>query len=185
MIRRRTGGISSRHGEHSPTAWGQAMVEFGLVIGLFMLVIGGLIQFGIILWSQNALNDISRDTARWAVTQSTSPCDSTASRTAIAGTANLLARRASLVSYSSGMWSSASTVSSLGDEGVGVDWQGDTSFPDDCPPSDASSVWTVRVRVNHVVPIFIPFLRFIAPSCGSSGFCLTTTTELRMEPKKP
>ena len=170
------------------TPSGQALVEFGLVIGLFLLVIGGLVQFGIILWSQNAINDISRDTARWAVTQSTSPCDSTATRTAVAATANQLARRATLVNYTSGMWSAASAVSSLGDEGVGVDWQrvdGQPQFPTDCPPSDSAAVWTVRVKVDHVVPIFIPFLRFIAPACASNGFCLQTTTELRMEPKKP
>jgi Flp pilus assembly protein TadG len=164
---------------------GQALVEFGLVVGLFLLVIGGVVQFGVILWSQNSINDISRDTARWAVTQSTSPCDSAASRAAVATTANQLARRASLVNYSPGMWSSALSISSLGDEGVGVEWQGDSAFSTDCPPGDASHVWTVRVRVNHVVPIFFPGLRFIAPSCGSAGFCLSTTTELRMEPKKP
>jgi Flp pilus assembly protein TadG len=165
---------------------GQALVEFGLVIGLFLLVIGGLVQFGIILWSQNAINDVSRDTARWAVTQSGSPCDSTTSRSAVATTANQLARRAMLVSYTS--WSTASTISSLGAEGVGVDWQradGQPEFATDCPPSDSAAVWTIRVKVNHVVPIFIPFLRFIAPACASSGFCLQTTTELRMEPKKP
>ena len=103
------------------TPSGQALVEFGLVIGLFLLVIGGLVQFGIILWSQNAINDISRDTARWAVTQSSSPCDSTAARTAVAATANQLARRATLINYTSGTWSTASTISSLGDEGLGVD----------------------------------------------------------------
>jgi len=170
------------------TPSGQALVEFGLVIGLFLLVIGGLVQFGIILWSQNAINDISRDTARWAVTQSSSPCDSTAARTAVAATANQLARRATLINYTSGTWSTASTISSLGDEGLGVDWQradGQPEFPTDCPPSDSSAVWTVRVKVDHVVPIFIPFLRFIAPACASNGFCLQTTTELRMEPKKP
>jgi Flp pilus assembly protein TadG len=164
---------------------GQALVEFSLVIGLFMLVVGGIVQFGIILWSQNAINDIARDTARWEVTQSTSPCDSSSSRASVVATANQLARNASLVSYAPGTWSTAQPISSLGDEGVGVDWQGDTAFAVDCPPADSSKVWTVRVRVNHVVPIFVPGLRFIAPPCTSSGFCLSSTTELRMEPKQP
>jgi Flp pilus assembly protein TadG len=166
-------------------ARGQALVEFALVIGLFMLVVGGLVQFGLILWSQNAINDIARDTARWAVTQSASPCDSSTSRDGVTTTANQLARGASLVNYASGMWSPAPPLSLLGDEGVGVDWQGDTAFASDCPPSDSTKVWTVRVRVNHVVPIVIPGLQVIAPSCGSPGFCLSSTTELRMEPKKP
>lgn len=165
------------------TRRGQALVEFGLVIGLFMFVIGGLVQFGIILWSQNAITQVARDTARWAVTQSTSPCDST--RTSVAAAADQLARGASLVSYAAGTWSSASTIVSLGAEGVGVDWQGDSLIAGDCPPSSNAKVWTVRVRINHIVPIFLPGLQFIAPACGSPGFCLTSTTELRMEPKKP
>jgi len=187
VTRQRLGNLRTRAREpRRPSAsFGQALVEFGLVIGLFMLVIGGLVQFGVILWSQNAITDISRNTARWAVTQSTSPCDSSGSRAAVASKANQLARGASLVSYSSGMWSSAPPISAATDEGVFVDWQGDTAFPSDCPPADAAQVWTVRVRVNHVVPIFIPGLSVFAPPCTSNGFCLSTTTELRMEPKKP
>jgi Flp pilus assembly protein TadG len=169
------------------TGRGQALVEFAMVIGLFMLVIGGIVQFGIILWSQNGINQIARDTARWAVTQSSSPCNTTTNRTAIAATANSLAKEAVLVNYTNGTWSSAVDLSAttLGDEGVGVQWAGDTSFPADCPPSDSTHVWTVEVKVNHVIPIFIPFLRFIAPPCASSGYCLAASTELRMEPKKP
>ena len=177
--------LTSTRQRRSSARSGQAMVEFGLVVGLFLLVIGGVVQFGVILWSLNSITDVSRDTARWAVTQSSSPCDSSASRAAVAATADQLARRAVLVNYRPGLWSSAVPFSSLGDEGVGVEWQGDSTFSTDCPPADASHVWTVRVRVNHVVPIFFPGLQFIAPPCGSAGFCLTTTTELRMEPKKP
>ena len=162
------------------------MVEFGLVIGLFLFVIGGLIQFGVILWSQNAITQVARDTARWAVTQSTSPCDSPANRVALAGAADQLARGASLVNYPAGTWSTATKIASLGPEGVGADWLSDDSnFATDCPPSDNATEWTVRIRVNHVVPIFLPGLQFIAPACASSGFCLSTRTELRMEPKRP
>jgi Flp pilus assembly protein TadG len=162
------------------------MVEFGLVIGLFMLVIGGIVQFGVILWSQNSITEVARDTARYAVTLSDSPCDATTTRDKVATAANQLAREASLVSYSAGQWTSAPSVTALGPEGIGVDWQSpDSSFATDCPPSDNLTVWTVRVQINHVVPIFLPGLQFIAPACGVDGFCLTTETELRMEPKKP
>lgn len=169
-----------------PARRGQALVEFGLVFGLFMLVIGGLVQFGVILWSQNSITQVARDTARWAVTQSTSPCDSPANRVALAVAADQLARGASLVNYPAGTWATAPTISALGPEGIGVDWQSvDSNFPTDCPPSDNATVWTVRIRVNHVVPIFMPGLQFIAPACSSSGFCLSSITELRMEPKRP
>ena len=159
------------------------MVEFGLVIGLFMLVVGGLVQFGIVFWSQNAITQIARDTARYAVTLSDSPCDPTA-RPKIATAANEIARGASLIAYSDGTWSSAPAISSMGVEGVGVDWQVPTGYAGDCPPSDNRIAVDIRVRINHVVPIFLPGLQLVAPPCAGGGFCLTTETELRMEPKK-
>jgi hypothetical protein len=164
---------------------GQALVEFALVAGLFVLVIGGIMQFGVILWSQNAVTEIARDTARWAVTQSTSPCDTAAHRTKVAGAADNLARRASLVGYSPGLWSTASPLGSMPDEGVGVDWDVPTALATDCPPSHNDQEVFVRVRVSHAVPIFMPGLQFIAPPCTVPGFCVSSTTELRMEPKAP
>lgn len=161
---------------------GQALVEFGLVIGLFMLVVGGIVQFGIILWSQNTITQIARDTARYAVTLSDSPCNPEA-RPEVATAANELARRSSLVSYNDGLWASALPISSLGSEGVGVDWIVPTGFDDDCPPSDNRIAVDVRIRIHHVVPIFLPGLQLFAPPCAVDGFCLTTETELRMEPK--
>jgi hypothetical protein len=162
---------------------GQTLVEFGLVIGLFMLVIGGIVQFGIILWSQNTITQIARDTARYAVTLSDSPCNPEA-RPEVATAANQLAREASLVAYTNGLWSSAPATSALGPEGVGVDWIVPAGFfDDDCPPSDNRIAVDVHVQINHVVPIFLPGLQIFAPPCAADGFCLTTETELRMEPK--
>jgi hypothetical protein len=165
------------------TPRGQALVEFGLVFGLFILVIGGIVQGGILLWSQNAISQIARDTARYAVTLSDSPCDPNA-RPEVATAANQIARGASLVAYSNGMWSSATPIASLGPEGVGVDWQVPTGFPGDCPPSDNRIAVDIRIRINHVVPVFFPGLQLIGPPCSGAGFCLSTETELRMEPKK-
>lgn len=170
-------------------AKGQAMVEFALTVGLFMLVIGGLIQFAVILWSQNTVNQVARDTARWAVTQSTSPCESPASRASVAATANGLANKWSLVAHSG--WGAASTVDSTPASGVGVDWytidapEDVDIFPSDCPPSDNRLPWAVAVRINHDVPIFLPGLQFISTGCAGSGFCISSTAELRMEPKRP
>src|SRR3954465_6786579 len=47
---------------------GQALVEFALVIPAFMLILGGVIQFGILFWDQNTLNQIVRDAGRYAAT---------------------------------------------------------------------------------------------------------------------
>jgi Flp pilus assembly protein TadG len=165
---------------------GQALVEFGLVIGLFMLVIGGLVQFGLILWSQNAISEVARDAARYAVTLSDTPCDTGTTRAKIAVAADQLARETSLMSYDAGSWATAPAITAVGPTGVGVDWQStDSTFATDCPPSDNLTVWTVRIRVNHVIPIFLPGLQIIAPPCGGDGFCITSETELRMEPKTP
>lgn len=174
----------------SRDARGQALVEFALAIGLFMVVIGGLIQFAVILWSQNTINQVARDTARWAVTQSAVPCDSAATRAAVANKANLLATQWSLLSHPT--WGSATHLNAVPATGVGVDWDivdppsGIVIDPlTDCPASDNRLVWTVTLRINHAVPIFVPGLQFIAPPCGAPGFCISTTADLRMEPKKP
>jgi hypothetical protein len=176
---------------------GQAMVEFALIAGLFFVVLGGVIQFATILWSQNTVTHIARDTARWAATQMTSPCDGAAMRTAIAGTANRLALDARLAGYSNGMWTTAGAVGSVGPEGVGATWptperpsdipvaEWPTLFPTDCPPSDNRVPWAVRVQVNHAVPIFMPGLQFIAPPCSANSFCVSSTAESRIEPRTP
>ena len=174
---------SSRRRDESSER-GQALVEFSLVIGLFLLVIGGVVQVGLIFWTQNTITQIARDTARYAVTLSDSPCDPTA-RPKIATAANRLAVDTSLMSYGNGLWNSANEISTLGPEGVGVDWNVPSGFAQDCPPSDNALAVTVTIRVNHVVPIFLPGLQVIAPPCAVDGFCLTTETELRMEPKRP
>lgn len=172
---------------------GQALVEFALVVGLFLLVVGGIIQFAVILWSQNTVNQIARDTARWAVTQSNSPCDSSAMRTNVATHANQLASQWQLLG--SHAWSTASMINAVGPSGVGVEWYVDEDtlppeiemtevFPTDCPPSDNRLPWFVRVRVSQAVPIFFPGLQFLSQGCAP-GFCVSSTTELRMEPKRP
>jgi hypothetical protein len=164
-----------------------------MVVGLFLLVIGGIVQFGIILWSQNAVTEISRDTARWAVTQSSSPCNTAANRALVASTADTLAERASLIGHSAGSWVSAPPITSTPTDGVEVDWTVPTDyFETDCPPSDGGIAVFVTVRVSHPVPIFIPgveliggvFANVVDPTCADS-FCVISTTELRMEPKSP
>ncbi len=174
---------------HAPPPRGQAMVEFALTIGLFMLVVGGLVQFALVAWSQNTVTQVARDTARWAVTQSTSPCDSAASRSALASRANTLALGARLINYSPGSWTTATSIGAVGARGVGADWPipppPPTLYAVDCPPSDSMLAWFVTVRINHVVPIFVPGLQIFAPSCGQPGWCLSSTTQLRMEPRVP
>jgi hypothetical protein len=178
-----------RVGRRTKSRDGQALTEFALVFGLFIFVVGALIQFSLVLWSINTVTQVARDTARWAATQSVVPCDSTASRTGVASKADVLARQLSLLGYRASSWATATTVDATPEEGIGADWPipGSTTvlFPSDCPPDDNQTAWFVRVRVNHVIPIFIPGLQLVLPPCASGGFCLTSTVEIRMEPKAP
>jgi len=158
---------------------GQALAEFALVGGVFFLLVAAIIQFGLLLWSVNTVTQIARDTARWAVTQSTTPCDSAPNRDALGAQADLFARQWNLLGYRAGTWTTASTIASLSGPGVGADWPipsppsgGTTLFPSDCPPSNSSVAWSVEVRINHPVPIFFPGLQLIAPSCGVPGYCI-------------
>ena len=170
---------------------GQALAEFAIVGSVFFLLVGAIIQFGLLMWSANTLTQVGRDTARWAVTQSTSPCDSTANRNALAAQADLFAQQWKLLGHTAGTWTYAGTIGSLSGPGVAADWPipppvgGTPLYATDCPPSNSGLVWSVRVRINQPVPIFFPFLQLVAPSCGAPGWCLTTTTEVRMEPRAP
>jgi hypothetical protein len=170
---------------------GQALAEFAIVGSVFFLLVGAIIQFGLLMWSANTLTQVARDTARWAVTQSASPCDSNANRNAVAAQADLFAQQWKLLGHTAGTWTYAGMISSLSGPGVAADWPipsvpgGPPLFATDCPPSNSALVWSVRVRINQPVPIFFPFLQLIAPSCGAPGWCLTTTTEVRMEPRAP
>jgi hypothetical protein len=185
MSERRIFGVQLRSRARSARS-GQAMVEFALVFGALFLVIGAVIQFGLLLWSQNSLTQIDRDTARWEVTQSTVPCE--AGLAGLASRADSIAKQWGLPGYGSGMWPAPITpgIDTVGSEGISAVWIGPPGLqPSDCPPDDATIEWYVTVRINHVVPIFFPGLQFVAPPCSSSGFCISSTTRLRMEPKAP
>ena len=171
-------------------AAGQALAEFALVGSIFFLLVTAIIQFGLLLWSANTVTQVARDTARWAVTQSTTPCDSTANRNALAAQADKFALQWKLLGYRAGTWTTAGDIASLTGNGVAADWPipvtgGPPLFASDCPPSNNTVAWSVRVRVAQTVPIFFPGLQLIAPTCGTPGYCLTSTAEIRMEPKSP
>jgi len=46
---------------------GQAMVEFALVLPIFLLILCGIIDFGWLFYNQLALNNICREGARYAI----------------------------------------------------------------------------------------------------------------------
>jgi Flp pilus assembly protein TadG len=152
----RTGPSRSRHRSR-----GQTLAEFAIVFPVLMLIIGGIIQFGIIFWGQNTLTQVVRDTGRWAASQQN--CTA-AEATSIIATANQLAAQSSLIGYSAGSWTAGN---------VAVSWQ-TTPNTDPCPPTSNQQTSYVTVTVTHQVPIFFPFV----PGNGN----LSSSTQFRMEP---
>lgn len=135
---------------------GQSLAEFAIVFPVLMLIIGGIIQFGIIFWGQNTLNQVARDTGRWAASQQT--CGG-AMVGQIRTTARTIASRSSLIGYTA--WPDAN---------IGVSWSGATP----CPPNNNQQTAWVQITLRHSVPIFFPFV----PGNGN----ISTSTEFRMEP---
>jgi Flp pilus assembly protein TadG len=147
---------------------GQSLVEFAIAFPVLMLLIGAIVQFGIIFWGQNTLTQVARDTGRWASTQN--GC-STGSVDVVTQAKNIAAV-SSLVGTSS-TWTAAN---------VNVVWSGGTWVPPatppppptPCPPTSNQVVAFVTITITHQVPIFFPWI----PGNGT----LTTVAQFRMEP---
>jgi Flp pilus assembly protein TadG len=157
---------------------GQSMAEFAIVFPIFMLVVGGIIQFGIIFWGQNTLNQIVRDSGRYAVTERDcspgsqadvqSHIDSVVSNGSFAGAVTAK----TLVMPTDGQLVGTPAVADpVSDKMIGGV---STPTPNYCPPtSNAEHVW-LRITVNAQVPIFFPFV----PGNGN----ISSTALFRMEP---
>jgi len=118
-----------------------------------MVILGGIIQFGIIFWGQNTLTQIARDTGRWASTQVTCPTVA-----ATVPTANAIAAQSSLIGYTS--WGASNVDVAL------------SGAP--CPVTSNAQVAYVTVTLHHHVPVFFPWI----PGNGD----LSTSAQFRMEP---
>ena len=159
VIRERGHGSPTR----MPHGRGQSLVEFALVVPILMLLVGGIIQFGIIFWAQNTLTQIVRDTGRFAATQQ---CNAT---TLIVSTANAIAKQSSLIGYTTNLWTDSTTPVV---NGVTVAWQ--IPVNEDCPPESNTQTSFVTISITHKVPIFFPWI----PGNGT----LSSSTQFRMEP---
>lgn len=146
---------------------GQSLAEFAIVFPVLMLIVGAIIQFGLIFWAQNTLNQVVRDTGRWASTQQ----DCTSSANVIA-TANSIAAQSSLIGYTTGSWTSGNvTVAWPPTDGPDAG-----TAPDPCPPTSNQELGWVEITVSHNVPVFFPLVP------GTVG-TIESKTEFRMEPQ--
>jgi Flp pilus assembly protein TadG len=196
-LRRHSTSIAAHRWTARRRTHGQSLVEFALVVPVIMLMIGGVIQLGVIFVAKNSLVHVARDTARWASTQTYSPCSSatTATPPEPLTQADLIAATSSLIDYQAGMWSAANFTpyadnvalpgSPPNAEGVEVVWSYATGS---CPTADNTVQAYVTVRVTHSVPIFLPGLSLLpGATCDASGCHLATnaTSMFRMEPPPP
>jgi hypothetical protein len=176
---------------------GQSLVEFALVVPILLIMIGGVVQLGVIFAAKNSLVQAARDTARWASTQTYSPCNSapTATPPEPLTQADATAISTGLIGYQGGMWSTPTftaytdnfplPASPPNDEGVEVVWSYATGS---CPTTTNSVVAYVTVRLTHTVPLFLPGLWLIAGgTCDGAGCHIATnaTAMFRMEPPPP
>lgn len=172
------------HG-HRRRSDGQTLVEFALVLPVLVAIIGGIIQFGLIFWSQVTLTQVVRDTGRWASTQQYSGtvgsdnCTSEANTAAVVTTADTIAKSSSLLAYS-GQW-----LSGGAGESVSVGWS-DATQPstagDTCPPPDNGQVWNITITAQHTIPVFFPGLQFL-PGFAGNQVTLFSEAVFRMEPQ--
>jgi len=58
-----------------PRSAGQALVEFSLVIPLFLSLLMGIFDFGRVVWASNSLASAAREGARFAIVHGGSPMD--------------------------------------------------------------------------------------------------------------
>lgn len=133
---------------------GQALVEFALIFPVFMLLLAGMIQFGVILWGQNTLNQVVRDTGRYAATL----C-SDATRVNATGL-----RFGTLLTQAGGPWTGGSAT---------VTYTPVTPGNPVCPP-DKNRVDWVTVAGTLTAPKFFPWV--------PGNAVLTSSTEFRVEP---
>ena len=151
---------------------GQSLAEFALVFPILMLVIGGIIQLGILFWGQNSLNQVVRDAGRYAVTQ---PDCSNASVNDVRSKITSLASSMGVATITG----TPSVTMPTNGEVVGgttdpVSDQGGTPTANFCPATNnADHVW-LRITVNAQVPIFFP----VVPGNGA----ISSTALFRMEP---
>ena len=169
---------------------GQSLAEFALVFPILILMLGAIIQFGLLFWAQNTLTQVARDTGRWAATQQASPCDSGGA--ALVTKADEIARASSLLGYEAGEWSGSGLAYGTVPEpreGVEVQWPISTDPPGgfvntDCPPDTNQIAWFLDIRVHHEVPSFFPFIGAFIPSCDGDSCTLSSAVQFRMEPSQ-
>ena len=174
---------------------GQSLVEFALVLPILLLLVGGIIQYGVIFATKHSLVQVGRDVGRWAATQTFNPCSSAATQTPAQPVteADVIAQQSALLGYAGGSWNSGNFVvypdnsampaAPPSAEGVEVVWSYQTG---PCPTVNSTTAAFVTIRLSHRAPVILPGFPYLPSlgTCDASGcyLAITTTAEFRMEP---
>jgi hypothetical protein len=185
---------AGRRGSTHHRSRGQSLVEFAIVLPFLLLLVGGIIQYGVIFATKQSLVQVGRDVGRWAATQAFNPCSaaSTQSPPQPVTEADALAQQSRILGYSAGDWGSSNFMaysdniplpaSPPSTEGVEVVWSY-ASVP--CPPISSTTAAFVTVRLSHRAPILLPGFAYLPGlgTCDASGcyLAITTTAQFRME----
>lgn len=174
---------------------GQSLVEFALILPILLMLVGGIIQYGVIFATKHSLIQVGRDTARWAATQAFSPCrDGSVAALQPVTQADAFAQQSRLFGYAAGDWNAATFTAYFDNvpipatppntEGVEVVWSYQSGT---CPTVDSTTAAYVTIRLTHRAPIFLPGFAYLPGlgTCDASGCYLniTTTARFRMEPR--
>jgi Flp pilus assembly protein TadG len=185
-----------RRKRHERSRRGQALVEFALILPLLLVLVGGIIQYGVIFATKHSLIQVGRDAGRWAATQDSDPCSSAALTAPLQPLteADVIAQQSRLMGYSAGDWN-AGTFTAYPDnsalpatppstEGVEVVWSHVNGEP--CPTVDSTTAAYVTIRLSHRAPVLLPGIQFLPAlgTCDGSGcyLAVSTTARFRMEP---
>ena len=176
---------------------GQSLVEFALILPLLLLLVGGIIQYGILISTSHTLTQIGRDIGRFVATQDAPDCPEIADGTpsTIAQRAHDIAGQTSLLGYQ-GAWLDPTRFVSYDygpmpasppfDAGVEVAWE---IVDGTCPPDDSTTAAFVTVRLTHRSPVILPGFGYLPGigTCDANGcyLAIQTTAVYRMEPLAP
>jgi Flp pilus assembly protein TadG len=65
--------MSSRISHRTSRQLGQSLVEFALVLPIFLAILIGMVDIGRAVWANNAVANAAREAARWAVVHGGTP----------------------------------------------------------------------------------------------------------------
>lgn len=174
---------------------GQSLVEFALILPILLMLVGGIIQYGVVFATKHSLIQVGRDAGRWAATQEYSPCSSAAlaSPAQPLTQADAFAKQSRLMGYTRGDWNTGNFTAYADNaalpaapptsEGVEVVWSYVNGEP--CPTVDSTTAAYVTIRLTHRAPVLLPGIQYLPGlgTCDSNGCYLTvsTTSRFRME----